>query len=152
MALGNSIPALVCRFAEHTTMGFMSQGIGLGDWLTSLDKPKPLDFCLQRPWRPPKIPPQRRPNRPKLRPSCKSGSGKRWLSCMKPQPRPFNGLTSSVIKIHGGDLGLGTLIRAHVDVFAGRIHDDGDWAILKNVAGHLDVMAIRCKGDGFLRR
>ncbi|MES2505568.1 MAG: polysaccharide pyruvyl transferase family protein [Verrucomicrobiota bacterium] len=42
MALGNGIPALVCRFAEQTTKGFMWQDIGLGDWLFDLDKPEEL--------------------------------------------------------------------------------------------------------------
>lgn len=38
MAIGNGIPAIVCRFAEQTTKGFMWQDIGLGDWLFDLDK------------------------------------------------------------------------------------------------------------------
>ena len=38
MALGNGIPALVCRFAEQTTKGFMWQYIKLGDCLFDLDK------------------------------------------------------------------------------------------------------------------
>jgi polysaccharide pyruvyl transferase WcaK-like protein len=42
MALGNGIPALVCRFAEQTTKGFMWRDIGLGDWLFDLDQPEEL--------------------------------------------------------------------------------------------------------------
>ncbi len=37
MALGNGIPAIVCRFAEQTSKGFMWRDIGLGDWLFDLD-------------------------------------------------------------------------------------------------------------------
>lgn len=42
MAIGNGIPAIVCRFVEQTTKGFMWQDIGLGDWLFDLDKPDEL--------------------------------------------------------------------------------------------------------------
>ncbi|GEP44509.1 polysaccharide pyruvyl transferase family protein [Brevifollis gellanilyticus] len=42
MALGNGIPAIVCRFVEQTTKGFMWRDIGLGDWLFDLDKPEEL--------------------------------------------------------------------------------------------------------------
>ncbi len=42
MALGNGIPAIVCRFAEQTTKGFMWRDIGLADWLFDLDKPDEL--------------------------------------------------------------------------------------------------------------
>jgi polysaccharide pyruvyl transferase WcaK-like protein len=42
MALGNGIPAIVCRFAEQTTKGFMWRDIGLGDWLFDLDRPEEL--------------------------------------------------------------------------------------------------------------
>ncbi len=42
MSIGNGIPAIVCRFAEQTTKGFMWQDIGLGDWLFDLDKPEEL--------------------------------------------------------------------------------------------------------------
>jgi polysaccharide pyruvyl transferase WcaK-like protein len=38
MCLGNGIPAVVCRFAEQTSKGFMWRDIGLGDWLFDLDK------------------------------------------------------------------------------------------------------------------
>ena len=42
MALGNGIPAIVCRFAEQTTKGFMWRDIGLGEWLFDLDQPGEL--------------------------------------------------------------------------------------------------------------
>lgn len=38
MAVGNGIPAIVCRFEEQTSKGFMWKDIGLGDWLFDLDK------------------------------------------------------------------------------------------------------------------
>lgn len=37
MALGNGIPAIVCRFKEQTSKGIMWRDIGLGDWLFDLD-------------------------------------------------------------------------------------------------------------------
>ena len=37
MCIGNGIPAIVCRWAEQTSKGFMWQDIGLGDWLFDLD-------------------------------------------------------------------------------------------------------------------
>jgi polysaccharide pyruvyl transferase WcaK-like protein len=37
MAVGNGIPAVVCRFNEQTSKGFMWRDIGLGDWLFDLD-------------------------------------------------------------------------------------------------------------------
>jgi polysaccharide pyruvyl transferase WcaK-like protein len=40
MALGNGIPAIVCRFKEQTSKGFMWRDIGLGEWLFDLDKPE----------------------------------------------------------------------------------------------------------------
>ncbi len=39
MCIGNGIPALVGRFAEQTSKGFMWSDIGLGDWLFDLDQP-----------------------------------------------------------------------------------------------------------------
>lgn len=42
MAIGNGVPAIVCRFIEQTTKGFMWRDIGLGDWLFDLDKPDEL--------------------------------------------------------------------------------------------------------------
>jgi polysaccharide pyruvyl transferase WcaK-like protein len=38
MAIGNGIPAIVCRFAEQTSKGLMWRDIGLGDWLFDLDQ------------------------------------------------------------------------------------------------------------------
>jgi polysaccharide pyruvyl transferase WcaK-like protein len=37
MCIGHAIPAIVCRWAEQTTKGFMWEDIGLGDWLFDLD-------------------------------------------------------------------------------------------------------------------
>lgn len=37
MAVGNGIPAIVCRFQEQTSKGIMWRDIGLGDWLFDLD-------------------------------------------------------------------------------------------------------------------
>lgn len=37
MCIGNGVPAIVCRFVEQTTKGFMWQDIDLGDWLFDLD-------------------------------------------------------------------------------------------------------------------
>lgn len=38
MCIGNGIPAIVCRFAEQTSKGFMWQNIGLSDWLFDFDQ------------------------------------------------------------------------------------------------------------------
>src|SRR5436190_8567557 len=40
MALGNGIPAIVCRFEEQTSKGVMWRDIGLGEWLFDLDRPE----------------------------------------------------------------------------------------------------------------
>lgn len=37
MCVGHGVPAIVCRFAEQTSKGFMWQDIGLEDWLFDLD-------------------------------------------------------------------------------------------------------------------
>jgi len=37
MCIGNGIPAIVCRWAEQTTKGYMWDDIGLGDWLFDFD-------------------------------------------------------------------------------------------------------------------
>ncbi|MCC9642085.1 polysaccharide pyruvyl transferase family protein [Rhodopirellula sp. JC740] len=37
MCIGHGVPAIVCRFEEQTTKGFMWEDIGLGDWLFDLD-------------------------------------------------------------------------------------------------------------------
>ncbi|MCC7492716.1 MAG: polysaccharide pyruvyl transferase family protein [Fimbriimonadaceae bacterium] len=39
MAIGQGLPAIVCRWAEQTSKGFMWRDIGLGDWLFDLDQP-----------------------------------------------------------------------------------------------------------------
>ncbi len=39
MCIGNGIPAIVGRFEEQTSKGFMWQDIGLGEWLFDVDKP-----------------------------------------------------------------------------------------------------------------
>src|SRR5690606_31804666 len=38
MCIGNGVPAVVCRWAEQTSKGFMWRDIGLGDWLFDMDK------------------------------------------------------------------------------------------------------------------
>jgi len=38
MAIGNGIPAIVCRFEEQTSKGLMWRDIGLADWLFDLDQ------------------------------------------------------------------------------------------------------------------
>lgn len=38
MAVGNGVPAIVCRFEEQTSKGIMWRDIGLGDWLYNLDE------------------------------------------------------------------------------------------------------------------
>ena len=42
MAVGNGIPAIVCRFEEQTSKGIMWRDIGLGDWLFDLDEPEEI--------------------------------------------------------------------------------------------------------------
>lgn len=37
MCIGHGVPAIVCRFDEQTTKGFMWEDIGLGEWLFDLD-------------------------------------------------------------------------------------------------------------------
>ena len=37
MCIGNGIPAIVCRWPEQTTKGYMWEDIGLNDWLFDLD-------------------------------------------------------------------------------------------------------------------
>ncbi len=43
MCIGHGVPAIVCRFAEQTTKGFMWEDIGLGDWLFDLDNESDVD-------------------------------------------------------------------------------------------------------------
>ncbi len=38
MCIGNGVPAIVCRFDEQTSKGFMWRDIGLGDWLFDMDR------------------------------------------------------------------------------------------------------------------
>jgi polysaccharide pyruvyl transferase WcaK-like protein len=42
MCVGNGVPAIVCRWAEQTSKGFMWRDIGLGDWLFDFDKDEDL--------------------------------------------------------------------------------------------------------------
>jgi CBS domain-containing protein len=42
MCIGNGIPAVVCRWTEQSTKGFMWRDIGLGEWLFDLDKEEEL--------------------------------------------------------------------------------------------------------------
>jgi hypothetical protein len=37
MCIGNGVPAIVCRWKEQTSKGFMWRDIGLGDWLFDFD-------------------------------------------------------------------------------------------------------------------
>jgi len=37
MAVGHGVPAIVCRWAEQTSKGYMWEDIGLGDWLFDFD-------------------------------------------------------------------------------------------------------------------
>ncbi len=39
MCIGHGIPAIVCRWAEQTSKGYMWEDIGLGQWLFDLDNP-----------------------------------------------------------------------------------------------------------------
>jgi len=38
MAVGNGVPAIVCRWAEQSSKGFMWRDIGLGEWLFDMDE------------------------------------------------------------------------------------------------------------------
>lgn len=38
MSLGQGVPAIVCRFDEQTSKGFMWRDIGLGEWLFDMDR------------------------------------------------------------------------------------------------------------------
>ncbi|MEQ1825223.1 MAG: polysaccharide pyruvyl transferase family protein [Pirellula sp.] len=42
MCIGNGIPAIVCRWAEQTSKGFMWRDIGLNEWLFDLDNENDL--------------------------------------------------------------------------------------------------------------
>lgn len=39
MCIGHGIPAIVCRWEEQSTKGFMWRDLGLGDWLFDFDQP-----------------------------------------------------------------------------------------------------------------
>lgn len=43
MCIGHGIPAVVCRFYEQTTKGYMWRDIGLGDWLFDMDIPEEVE-------------------------------------------------------------------------------------------------------------
>ena len=38
LCVGSGVPAIVCRWAEQTSKGFMWRDIGLGDWLFDMDR------------------------------------------------------------------------------------------------------------------
>ena len=40
MAVGNGVPAIVCRFTEQSSKGLMWRDIGLGGWLFDMDRPR----------------------------------------------------------------------------------------------------------------
>lgn len=40
MCVANGVPAIVCRFKEQTSKGFMWRDVGLGEWLFDLDTPE----------------------------------------------------------------------------------------------------------------
>lgn len=78
MAIGNGVPAIVCRFEEQTSKGYMWQDVGLGDWLFNLDDdaahagivPTVLDMATNREKLSPK------PSRPAS--SSRRNSKDRW--------------------------------------------------------------------------
>ena len=43
MCIGNGVPAVVCRFDEQTSKGYMWRDIGLGDWLFDMDSPEDVE-------------------------------------------------------------------------------------------------------------
>ncbi len=46
MCIGNGIPAIVCRWAEQTSKGYMWRDIGLGDWLFDFDQEADLERLI----------------------------------------------------------------------------------------------------------
>lgn len=42
MCIGQGVPAIVCRWAEQTSKGYMWEDIGLGEWLFDFDKDEDL--------------------------------------------------------------------------------------------------------------
>ncbi|MBL9122313.1 MAG: polysaccharide pyruvyl transferase family protein, partial [Planctomycetaceae bacterium] len=43
MCIGAGVPAIVCRWEEQTSKGFMWKDIGLGDWLFDMDRPEEVE-------------------------------------------------------------------------------------------------------------
>lgn len=43
ICIGQGVPAIVCRFFEQTSKGYMWEDIGLGDWLFDMDKPADVE-------------------------------------------------------------------------------------------------------------
>ncbi|MDO5567605.1 MAG: polysaccharide pyruvyl transferase family protein, partial [Planctomycetia bacterium] len=43
MCIGNGVPAIVCRFEEQTSKGYMWKDIGLGDWLFDFDNESDIE-------------------------------------------------------------------------------------------------------------
>jgi len=43
MCIGAGVPAIVCRWEEQTSKGFMWKDIGLGDWLFDMDRPADVE-------------------------------------------------------------------------------------------------------------
>lgn len=46
MCIGNGVPAIVCRWKEQTSKGFMWRDIGLGDWLVDMDDEKDISHLV----------------------------------------------------------------------------------------------------------
>jgi hypothetical protein len=46
MCIANGIPAVVCRFKEQTSKGFMWRDIGLDDWLFNLDEEEEIKHIV----------------------------------------------------------------------------------------------------------
>jgi hypothetical protein len=46
MCIGNGIPAIVCRWAEQTSKGYMWRDIGLNDWLFNMDEESEIPGIL----------------------------------------------------------------------------------------------------------
>jgi hypothetical protein len=46
ICIGNGIPAIVCRFFEQSTKGYMWRDIGLGDWLFDMDVQTEVDKII----------------------------------------------------------------------------------------------------------
>lgn len=46
ICIGQGIPAVVCRFYEQSTKGYMWKDIGLGDWLFDMDIPEEVNKIL----------------------------------------------------------------------------------------------------------